>query len=56
MQISIHNVTSVKTTDHESGGFIWKKIIVHDDKGNRHEITLFSKEPLVIESDDEVKL
>jgi hypothetical protein len=56
MQISIHNTEKIKTSNHESEGFIWKKIIAYDDKGNKYEIIFFSRKPLMIESDDEVEL
>lgn len=42
---TIHRVKSVRITDvRENGTFISRTIVVEDEKGERHELTLFSND------------
>lgn len=43
-EFSIHNVKTIRVTEvREHDTFITRTIVVEDDNGNSHEMTLFSK-------------
>ncbi len=43
--LHIHNVKSIRLTDtREHSTFVSRTIVIEDDKGERHEIVLFSKD------------
>lgn len=43
-EFSIHNVKTIRVTEvREHDTFITRTIVVEDDNGNSHEVTLFSK-------------